>query len=400
MPAPIEKPQDKSQSNREAPEDNSIRGAIKSALDTHRDDGGELPTREREPRREKEDDDKVDLKDIKVAKKDDKEQDEEIKIDDNDKQDAGDDDTDIQVAADKEPKEKKTKSQPSVQGLPNEIAAEWDNVPPAVKAYIEKFHKETNDNRQAVEQTKARYRDMDAVLQRYEPAIRQFGVTPAVTVDRLFQWMDGLAGPHKDEVAKQLLENFGINLGQQTQQEQQYQYDSQTGQPITQQTTFSVKDDPAFKQMQSQLAQIQSKEQQASEVAAQTTVNNWAGLQQDGSFKNKPHFGKVRAKMTSLLATGEYMTPANTLDLDRVYDDACYATSDVRNMITQEADKERKAQEARDRAEKARKAKAANASIKPSAQFINSGNKPTRPNGPVSIRDSIQSAIDETRQAN
>ncbi len=398
-----EKPLDGNEASETVRDDKpvSVRDSIRSALKEHaEDDADDKDDKEIKATPEKK-------KPVKASK------------DDNDEEDAGDDDTskkDKKEPVVKEPKdttekvetvEKKEKAPAS---LPKEVTAEWDKLPSNVQTYLTKAQKDLTDTKSMLGRIQSQSREMDQVIAQYEPSIRQLGVTPAQTVDRLFQWMNGLSGPHKVSVARQLLQNFGIDLNQQQQQQ-----DVQDNQQQQQQQQQYAPLDPQYAEtlnsLHSEVNALKTQQQQARERNAAETVNSWAGLQADGTYKNKPHYDKVRQSMFSLMASGAVPMIKDSygndrLDLDGAYEAACYANAEVRAALEQEKQEQLKEQQTKDaEAKKQREkdkvlaARKASGSIRPGAPAAlpNSNPAPKKgANGTVSVRDSIKHAIRES----
>lgn len=326
--------------------------------------------------------------------------------DDNDEPDAGDDDTNLKEV--KEPKKEVTaevKAEPSKEkapaSVPKEVTDNWDKIPSSVQAYISKSVKDLTDTKSALGRREAQYRDMDTVLAQYEPSIRQLGVTPAQTVDRLFQWMNALAGPQKNMAIRQLANDFGISLEQSDQNTDTQQVNSQLP-PELEQNIHALTNKVSFLEQQ--------QEENRKKIAA-NTVNGWAGIQADGTFKNKPHFLKVRQAMYSLMASGAVPlikdeNGEDRLDLDGAYEAACYSNAEVRALLEQEKTAELKAKQEKDLevkkqkdAEKIAAARKASGSIRPGAPARTVSGVPIKTNSkgqPTSVRDSIRAALRES----
>lgn len=313
--------------------------------------------------------------------------DEEVKVSSDEKED-----DEVSLASEKADAPVKEKA-PS--GLAKEVTDNWDKLPSEIRQYITRTQKEYSDTKAALGRREAQSRDMDTVLQTYEPAIRQLGVTPAQTVDRLFQWMNALAGPHKVQAAQQLLKDFGISLNQQ----------ADNFDPNFDPTKQTVVTDPKVAQLESTVQNLiahqteQQKRQEAEKAqAALETVNTWAGLQGDGTYKSKPHFESVRGLMFNLIQTGVVPLLNGRLDLDGAYEQACYAHPQIRAELEKEK-AVAKAKEAASRsAKEVEKAKKAGISLKGVSPSVVSDNKqPRKANGSVSVRDSIVSAVQEVR---
>lgn len=401
----------------------SVRDSINAAIEEH----SEIESKQQD----KDIEEKEDKKEKKLKKDDDTEvvdttsEDEdkikkEKKIKDKNLIEEASEEQDKEIQEQKEPKVAKAPA-----GLPKDIKDTWATLPPNVQQFVTRINKESADQKAAHGRDIARYKEMDAAIAPYLPSIQQLGVTPAQTVDRLFQWMNALAGPSKYQAIQQLAGDFGIDLQamympKQNQQQNQNQQQQDNTQQQEQQDQVSNTDPRLVEALQAMYDKIYGLEEntmrQREQVAAQS-VNNWAGLQQDGTYKNKPYFPQVRQMMFTLLSSGSIPTINGNLDLDAAYDQACYAIPEIRQLIMdeQEETKQAKLEEARQKkalADKAKlsKAKSLNVSLKPASPTGNfnganiganiGANKQRNAKGPTSVRDSILSAVREVVENN
>lgn len=273
--------------------------------------------------------------------------------------------------------------------LPKNVSEHWDTLPPTVQAHITKVQKDLTDKGAELGRKIAQYKDMDAVVGRYDQSLRQFGLAPAAVVDRLFQWFEALSGPSKVNAFQQLAKDFGVQLDN-------YQ-DSRTAGDTYQQQQQIAQVDPAFTEkvssLEQQLHQIQEQAAVSRRQAADSVVNNWA--------KDKPHFERVRSRMTVLLQSQEVpLKEDGTLDFDTAYEQACNSHPEVRALLEQEAAETRKqalADKKRKQQAQVDKAKAASVSIKPAAPIKTSSGNP-KLNGKVGVRDSLRAAIEEVKE--
>jgi len=300
--------------------------------------------------------------------------------------------------------------------IPKEVQKDWAKLSSSTQQYITKSQKELSDTKAELGRKVAQYKDIDAAIAPYQGSIRQLGVTPAQTVDRLFQWMNALAGPNKYQAIQQLAQDFGIDLpalyvensgnnqkqngavGQN--QKTNYQDDSPQYQPVDPRLVT------ALESMYSEVSDLRSNHQRQRELTAEQSVSNWAGLQQDGTYKNKPYFSQVRQHMFNLLAGGSIPLVNGSLDLDAAYESACYTHPEIREQVLQERDNDKFAN-----VEAARKQKVVENKAKVNkAKSLSVGLKPSSPSGDISeqantrgksnkssVRDSIMSAIQEAR---
>lgn len=323
----------------------------------------------------------------------------------------------IQEVKTEEVKEDKA---PSI--LPKELQGAWKDLSPDVRNYVTKTQKELADIKAETGRKAQHYKELDAAIAPYSQAIQSWGATPAQTVDRLFKWMDCLTGPHKYHYIQELAHNFGIDLdglyaqkyaGNQSQQQQPQnnQEQNQSNQQTQQQDYIDPRIAEAFQSMYDEVYQLKNSQAQQKQNLAANYVESWAGLQPDGSYKNKPYFPQVRQLMYSLLANGAVPLVNEQLDLDTAYENACYSNPEVRQLLLaqQAEEKQQKAIEVRakkDAEEKAKvaRAKSANFSLKTTSPSGNAFNVDT--NGRLrdiktgkfvnsSVRDSIYAAMRE-----
>jgi hypothetical protein len=301
------------------------------------------------------------------------------------------------VAAEKEDKEDKEDKAPSI--LPKEIQSDWASLPSATKTYVSKVQKELADAKANL----GRHKDMDAAIAPFLPAIQQWGATPAQTVSALFQWMDALSGPNKVSAIEQLAYNFGMDLAEIYAPIEQADNTNQNQNQNQNQDYREM--DPRWADtigsMYQEVSQLKQQQEKARWDNTANYINNWAGLQTDGSFKNKPHFNEVRQVMFSLLSTGAIPLVNGQLDLDTAYDHACYSVPEVRQALmaeqqkaTQEAEKAAKAKKAAEDRARVAKARSLDMGLKPTSPTDNAANN-SKPNGKVSVRESIRQAMSE-----
>lgn len=321
----------------------------------------------------------------------------------------------------KEPKEKKEEKEVKEKeiisapvGIPKEVRKEFSKLPSVAQNYIVKAQKELSDLKAEAGRNVTRYRDMDTVLTPYAAQMQQSGVTPAQVVHRLLKYIDELNAPNtKYDSIQQLAKSFDIDLtkfGRKVQEQTQtdeLQLEDIIPPEIVQKLDTIVGEINSLKQSQ------QSERGTAAEIEATNAVNIWAGAQIDAttgnvSFKNKPYFPYVRQMMSQFLNTGMVPPKNGKVDLDAAYEMAIYANSEVREIILEEKEKveeaeAEKAQKTRMEAlRKLKKTKEAGSSLKPGApgytQSISTGSR--KDNKPISVRDSINSAIREIDTAN
>ena len=273
-----------------------------------------------------------------------------------------------------------------------EAKAEWDKVPDSVKAAIAKREKEASDGFKSYGEKTKRLDALDQVLKPREAAIKQLGVSEAQTVDRMFQWMEALANPNKQQAAQHLAElarNFGITFPTNGADTQTQQSTQQVQQPNT------YVDNSQLTEINNKLRQIEQREQQNKETQARDYLNNWA--------KDKVYFDRVRDLMFTLLQN-QSLIPLNngSLDLDKAYELAINATPDVaqehqakiKEEADQKAENERKAAELKRLQKLNASKKASTLSNRAPTGTANGKNQPRKP---TSVRESILAARQEVR---
>lgn len=302
-----------------------------------------------------------------------------------------------QVSSSEGKEEKKLAPPP---GWTKEGKALWEKLPPDAQTSVLKREKEFSDGITQYAQKARAYDEFDRVIAPYRQQIDQFGVSPAQTVDRLFQWMAALSNQdagYKLNAFKALAANFGVNVAQLVPQ----QLDG--NQPNEQ----DLNNPPQWfqqhaAQTQQQIQSLTESNQRQKEEAAQRVIGNWAS--------DKPHYQKVRNVMHGLLATGIVPLKNGEVDLDEAYKQAVKLDPEISAQVEQEAiqkaaaDKAEKAkQEAQLAAARAAKAKQAGSSLKPSAPGLNASSIKGKPNGTgkksTSVRDSLIQSIGEVRDS-
>jgi len=286
-------------------------------------------------------------------------------------------------------------------GWTKEAKAEWAKLPEHVRASIAKREKEVSDGFAGTKQATERLREFDTVIAPHMPAIQQFGVSPAQTVGKLFEWFTVLSHPNKQvrqDGFKILAKNFGIDT-QEFAPQRQVQDDPQQYQEPEQNNQNDSP--PAWAQSlierQQQLDGMLSTQKQQ---ATQDYVNSWAYAKDAKGELIRPHYEKVRVAIAALIGQGVVPLEAGQITQDvmqKAYEKAIRVDDEVWAQVQeeqQEAAEAKKQAEAVKRAAAARAAKAKAVSIKPGAPTLN-GAKSGKPNGKVSVRDSIDAAIKE-----
>lgn len=352
----------------------SIRESIMAAVEEHAND--EPDTKDVKENKDVDTKDKDENKDDKVAKDDSSKATDESKVIDKT----------IQNVDSTEPKDKQVKEEKAPSILPKEVQQDWGKFSVEHRAYLTKTQKELADTKAELGRRTAASKDLDDAIAPYQGSIQNLGLTPGQTVSRLFQWMDALSGPNKYDAIFKLAENFGIDLdsvysGYSNTQNQQDQNQNQN-QNQQQYQEIDPRLAEAMYGMYNEINEMKAGQQRQKQQSAAATINNWAGLQPDGTFSKKPYFDKVRQSMLGLLTSGAIPLVNGNLDLDTAYDQACYSNPEIRQelLAQQESEKQAQAAEAAKKKAEEDKAKAAKAAK------LNVSLRPTSPTGEIAVR--------------
>lgn len=220
---------------------------------------------------------------------------------------------------------------------PNEMKAKFGTLPPEVQDYITRREADVSRSINAFSQKAKAYDSISQVLQPYEGLIRADGLEPTGVINGLMSTYYALrngAPQQKAAAVAQLINQFGVNL-------ELLGEDGTAGN--------SAAADPQLYAKVSQLEQMLMTRQQADEQAQQAQVE--ATIEQ---FKaTAPHFETVKVQMGALLEKGL------AKDLQDAYDQACWASPEVRATLLQQQEAKRR-EEALRIAEGAKKAAAVN----------------------------------------
>lgn len=279
--------------------------------------------------------------------------------------------------------------------------AVWDKIDVETQQAILAREQEVSQGFQQVSQRLKSLEEVEKVLAPRIQAIQQNGYQPAQVVDSLFQWMERLGNPNpavKLRSLKELATNFGINLDQiapkQTQDQDGLENDN---------TNYIDPNNPPpwaeqfVQQVQGEVGTLKKTLDAQKQAAADAFVSNWA--------KDKKYYGQVSQLMGQLLSSGAVPSNADgSLDLDGAYQTALKVHPTVSAQVQQEQEAQAKAaakakaeKDAKDRAAKLASARRAGSGIRPSAPSFPVATNP-KANGkskPMSVRDSIKSALDE-----
>jgi hypothetical protein len=298
---------------------------------------------------------------------------------------------------------------PAPTAWPKEAKEAWAALPEQVQKAV---LKREVDTQKGVDELKNKYSEIDQAIAPHVEAIRRHGHTPAQAVNQMFAWFQALAG-NPDVAFPALLRSFNFNpakLVPQQQAQPAAQPGSQAqpqvgadGKPVAQpegivppavqgyidqMSQKLAQLEHAFTQ---QIGQVQNTFQQQSEAKTQEVLMNWA--------KDKPHFEKVRVRMSQLIASGAVPLKDGRVDLDGAYEQAVWSMPEVRTEL-QAAEKKAQADAAIAAAAKekaaqqaaADKARKTDVSLRPSAPGQTP--VPARKKGRT-VRESIMDARDE-----
>lgn len=391
--------------------DTSVRGMLKEAVKEHsEEDDNDEPDAEDDVSDDKDtsakdkDEREVPSKSKSKSSRSDSERDVSDKAksdtEDKNKEDKGDDDKEIKAEEDKTAE--KLKPPP---GWTKEGKATWDKLPPdAQKSVIKREEEVSRGIAQYAQKAKA-FDEFAEVIQPYQQTIQRFGVTPAQTVQRLFQWMESLAHPDANQRLnsfKELGRSFGIDVTQLAKSSRQTD-DSEADDVVD-----PNQPPPWFQQY------AQSIEQRVNSVAEQTAYQqqNAASAYMSSWAADKPHYEAVQQTMYKLLKSETIPIKNGQLDLDGAYDAAIKLHPEISAQIQQEAIEKAQAEaaekakkDATEKADKLAKARKAGSSIKPGAPALNATKFiPTgKPNGTgnrnqTSVRDSLRAALQEHQE--
>lgn len=322
------------------------------------------------------------------------------KEDDNSDEDTDDIETETEEkeeTQEKQETEKKEEYKAPV-GWTKEAKQKWDALDPDIKKSVHKREVEVSKGFAEQGAKLKAFEEIGRVISKREGAIKQFGASPAETVERLFGWMEALATPNKSNALKaleKLAQNFRIDLPQRAQTS--VPQETKTGDDVQNQSQVQMT--PELAQILEHMLERQNNYEQQTATqrrqAADASINSWA--------KDKPHFEKVRSIMHGLLSSGVIPAKNGELDLDAAYVKAIRMDDDLYEQYKQEEIEARnKKAEAKKSAEAAKnkqtveKARIAGSGLKsqPTKSTANSTTKPNKAQN-ESVRDSIARTIKE-----
>ena len=261
--------------------------------------------------------------------------------------------------------------------------AHYDQLPPEIKNAV---HRREVEMERGVAELKNNYAELDSALAPHLPVIKKFGHTPGAAVRQLFSWFTYL---HQDPLRAfpDLVRSMGAEkiFQQQLQQQQQ--------QPQAQLDPFQQ----YAQSVEQRLNGFQQTIQQQQEAAQLDRCN--AVIAEFG--KTHPHLDRVRVAMAAFLQPDQYgrsivpLTPSGEINLQAAYDMACRADATIgEQMITERISAKTKAQR-----EQAERARYSSSSLRPASPGSGSSTAPKKRVGGKSVRDSINEAMLEIRDA-
>jgi hypothetical protein len=276
----------------------------------------------------------------------------------------------------------------------------WAQVPPAAQAAI---LKREADGQKGVESLKAQYSELDRAIAPHLEAIKNNGHTPGQAVHQLFAWFQALA-QNPDVAFPALAKSFNYQWkGGEAVAEPEKTADEQPAGAIPSEVQSYIDkmraEMLAMKQeLGQQVSSLSQGFQQQSEAKTQEIVHNWA--------KDKPHFENVRGLMAQLIQSGAVPLKDGRVDLDGAYQMAIYANPEVRSAVLQEEQakkaaeaKAKKDAEAKAQADAAAKARDKGMSLDPASAPGQEVSKKAPGKKGSSVRESLQHAINEVREA-
>lgn len=205
------------------------------------------------------------------------------------------------------------------------------------------------------------------VFDKWAPYLNQLQVQPAEAFDRLIQAEQALrtGSPSQKEAAFiKLAADYGINLGNQTQEQQNIDPNVQHALQRVQYLEEQIRNQQHMQQ------QEQQRKQQAEQAELTRQIEEFS------SSPNRPHFEAVRDDMSKLLQAGYAES------LDDAYDKAVWARPDIRSTLLKDEEAKRIQEQAK--VAETAKAKARSITGSPSGAAVPVAN--------VSIRGDIEDA--------
>lgn len=312
---------------------------------------------------------------------------------------------DKQVSATEKPEVKPaTELKPPV-SWSKEGKAAWNTLPADVQKSVLKREEEFSSGIKMYSDKAKAYDELDQVIAPYKQQIANFGVTPAQTVGKLFEWMNALGHPNQEYKAsafKLLAESFGFDVNKLAPSQDNAEFDGNTQQPTFDPSLIRQAVQQEIAPIQQTLTQFQRSKEEQDRARAANEISQWAA--------DKPYYEQVRVSMHNLISSGEVpLLPDGNLDLDGAYEKAIWLNPEVRQALQEQA-ATKAAQEAQEKANREaaqkvaelKRAKSVGVGIKPSAPSMrfntNGAVKQPAPGAKVSVRDSLKLSMQQLRE--
>jgi len=380
---------DKSEGGGDAPKE-SLRDSIRSAIKEHSDEDSSKdakePSEERVPKQRA----------PRQAKKDEGDADSDSNKEVQESADRGDRLSRRKEAkAESEDKGGDKEQTPAIEPPPffkNKGKATWDKLSPEDKKTILAREEEVSNGFKQFSQRIKGVEDLERAIAPRLPAIQQYGASPGVVVDRLFQWMEGLNDPtRRYNTFKQLAASFGVDVNQLASGTPEKEVEPDPNAPPAWFNEFTGTVEKKVQTLEQQLTAQR-------EAQTESYLLQWA--------KDKPHYAEVAQLMGQLMQSGAVpaVNADGAVNLDGAYEAAIKLNPQVAALIQQEKDQktaeeatQKALQEAKEKADRLAKARKAGTGLKPAAPSF-----PMPLNGKgqkedTSIRGSIRKAIEDLR---
>lgn len=254
-----------------------------------------------------------------------------------------------------------------------ELGDLWETLPPAVKAFAVK--REENVAK-GIEEYRQKTQEIEQIIAPRRVMFQQHGIqSDAQAINSLFAWEESFRKPEtRAQAFVNLASSYGFDLRQ----------FAQASQPAGEQDQNSVISTltQRLEQAEQRLAQTGQRLDTVDSVAMQREIQTFA--------TGKEHFEAVKPLMGQLLNGGA----ANSLD--DAYQMALKLHPEVSALILKNEQDKAEAERKKAVEEKARAAAAAGSSVRGVSPRGDVQTKP-KPNGSVSVRDSLMAAVKEAR---
>lgn len=251
----------------------------------------------------------------------------------------------------------------------NQAKAKWHEIPPDIRAEIAKRESDVHKGFTKMDEERAYGRELQKVIQPYEPLIRAEGGTPAAAVQDLLNtaYILRTGDPAtKARLFAQTAQRFGVDLSQLGQQQQQVA--------------------PEVAALHQRIAQLEGSLQQRARVEQERAQQT--ALQTIQTFKSDPahpFFDAVQDEMALLLQNNA------AADLKEAYDKAVWMRPDLRQQLLA-------AQTAQQTATVQQRQKVDKARMKAgSVRGGPGGTQPAAPNPNASVREDLEAAFREAQ---